>query len=71
MAELQFGIRKRRLFLKSTPMRKQNNGMQNSRGLKWKMIRRGKGSTKKMKRKGHRDLKIEGKGKRERKHLLP
>lgn len=52
-------------------MRKQNNGMQNSRGLKWKMIRRGKGSTKKMKRKGHREKKIEGKGKRERKHLLP
>jgi hypothetical protein len=35
------------------------------------MIRRGKGSTKKMKRKGHREKKIEGKGKRERKHLLP
>lgn len=35
------------------------------------MIRRDKGSIKRMKRRGHRGKKIEGRGKRERKHLLP
>ena len=52
-------------------MRKRNYGMQNKRRSKRKMISKGKESIKKMKRRGRKGKKIEGKGKRERKHLLP
>jgi hypothetical protein len=70
MLELQFGIRKRKHFLKNMPMRKQNYGMLSSKELKWKMISRNKENIKKMKSRELKGKKKEGKEKKERKHLL-
>jgi hypothetical protein len=60
-----------RHFLKNTLMRKRNYGTRNSRESKRKVISRDKESIKKMKRRGRRGKKKEGKGKREKKRLLP